>query len=290
VKLLGRFTPSRHVVVNYDPDAAGQAATERSLALLLEQGFNVRVLVLPGGADPDKFIREQGGESYQKLLGQAPAYLDYLISRARQMDLSTVEGKLRAVNFLMPYLQRIPNRLLRSEWATRIAAQLRIDEPVLRASLRRAAAERRSEVKAKPELIASGAKPVERRLIKMLIESDALRAKIAEEIRKDELHKGLETEQILGALAEACQSGARPDLAALVEPLSERERHLLSEIAFEPSVEATEEEAESCLSVLRQRRIQAELEAVQKQIEANPPAAELRKLLARKQELRRQLT
>src|SRR6266478_5160477 len=149
VKLLARFT--RRVVVNYDPDAAGQAATERSIVLLLEQGFDVRVLALPGKADPDKFIREQGAEAYRKLLESAPEYVDYLIGRARQMDLSTGEGKLRAVNFLLPYVQKIPNRILRSEWATRIAQQLRLDEPVLRAALSKAAAERRSEVKTQPE-------------------------------------------------------------------------------------------------------------------------------------------
>jgi len=155
VKLLARFT--RRVVVNYDPDAAGQAATERSIVLLLEQGFDVCVLALPGKADPDKFIREQGAEVYRKLLESAPEYVDYLIGRARQMDLSTGEGKLRAVNFLMPYVQRIPNRLLRSEWATRIAQQLRVEEPVLRESLRKAAAERRGEVKTQPELMGRGA-------------------------------------------------------------------------------------------------------------------------------------
>src|SRR5712664_4087218 len=57
IKLLGRFT--KRVIVNYDPDTAGQAATERSIAILLEQDFEVRVLALPGKADPDKFIREQ---------------------------------------------------------------------------------------------------------------------------------------------------------------------------------------------------------------------------------------
>src|SRR5712671_1213825 len=119
IKLLGRFT--KRVVVNYDPDTAGQAATERSIALLLEHDFEVRVLALPGKADPDKFIREQGTEAYIKVLKEAPPYVDYLIARARQMDLTTGEGKLRAVNFLLPYVQKIPNRLLRSECATRIA-------------------------------------------------------------------------------------------------------------------------------------------------------------------------
>src|SRR6267143_6213161 len=116
IKLLGRFT--RRVIVNYDPDAAGQTATERSISLLLEHDFEVRVLALPGKADPDKFVREQGAGAYMKLLKESPPYVDYLIARARQMDMTTAEGKLRAVNFLLPYVQKIPNRILRSEWAT----------------------------------------------------------------------------------------------------------------------------------------------------------------------------
>ncbi len=291
VKLLGRFT--RRVVVNYDPDTAGQAATERSLAVLLEQGMDVRVLALPPSnnrpADPDTFIREQGAEAYRKLLQEAPAYVDYLIARARQMDLTTGEGKLRAVNFLMPHVQRIPNRLLRSEWATRIAQQLRVEEPVLREALRRAAAERRSEVKAKPELMASAAKPAERRLIQLLVEAEGFRARLAEELRAGELYRGLETQKILAALVEACSSGERPDPAALAEGLEEKDRRLLFEIVFERAAEPAWDEAESCLGVLRRRRAEAELAAVQKQIEAKPAAEELRRLLGRKQELRRQL-
>lgn len=290
VKLLSRFT--RRVVVNYDPDTAGQAATERSLAVLLEQGFDVRVLVLPGGADPDKFIREQGAEAYRNLLEQAPAYVDYLIARAQQMDLSTGEGKLRAVNFLMPHVQRISDGLLRSEWATRIAQQLRVDEPVLREALRRAAAERRSEVKAKPELVPRPAKPAERRLVQMLVEAEGFRAKLARELRTGQLHKGLEAEKILAALVDTCESGARPDTAALASTLEEKDRRLFFEVLFEPAAEPAWEEAESCLSALKRRQAEAELAEVQKQIEAQPASAangELRLLLARKQELRRRL-
>src|SRR4030081_1616969 len=176
IKLLGRFT--RRVIVNYDPDAAGQTATERSLVLLLEQDFEVRVLARPPvgnkKADPDLFIREKGAEEYLKLLKEAPPYVDYLIARARQMDLTSGEGKRQAVNFLLPYVQKIPNRILRSEWATRIAQQLRLDEPVLRAALGKAASERRSEVKTQPELLGRAAKPVERRLIRMLVEAEGV--------------------------------------------------------------------------------------------------------------------
>ncbi len=293
VKLLNRFT--RRIIVNYDPDTAGQAATERSLTILLEQGAEVRVLALPGGKDPDSFIRSEGAAAYTKLLNEAPPYVDYLISRARKMDMSTAEGKLRAVNFLMPYVQRIPDRILRSEWATRIAQQLRIEEPVLRESMRKAASERRSEVKARPELVGRVGKPAERRLVQMLIEAEEFRSQLAQEIRAEELHRGLESERILAALVEACATGVRPDAAELALALEERDRRLLFEIAFESAAPPTWEEAESCLAVLRRRRAEEELSAVQKQIESFAAAAgaaaggEMRRLLERKQELRRRL-
>jgi len=291
VKLLNRFT--RRIIVNYDPDTAGQAATERSLAILLEQGAEVRVLALPGGKDPDSFIRAEGAAAYTKLLNEAPPYVDYLISRARKMDLTTAEGKLRAVNFLMPYVQRIPDRILRSEWATRIAQQLRLEEPVLRESMRKAANERRSEVKARPELVSRAGKPAERRLVQMLIEAEEFRAQLAQGIRAEELHRGLETERILAVLVAACETGERPDAAALALALEDRDRRLFFEIAFEAAAAPTWEEAESCLAVLRRRRAEEELASVQRQIETKAAAAgssgELRQLLERKQELRRRL-
>jgi DNA primase len=285
VKLLGRYT--RRVVVNYDPDVAGQAATERSLALLLEKEFDVRVLALPGGADPDKFLKESGADAYRKLLTAAPAYLDYLIGRARQMDRTTAAGKVAALNFLMPYVQRLPNRLLRSEWATRIASELRVDEPVLRESLRRAAAERRSEVKPKPELLAPAVKPAERRLIQMLIEAEGFREKLARTLIDEALHRGLECERVLEALITRVEE--RPDPAVLAEALEERDRRLFFEIVFESSAEATWEEAESCLSVLRKRHVERELADLQKQIESKPAPDDLRRIVTRRLELQKLL-
>jgi DNA primase len=287
IKLLGRFT--HRVIVNYDPDTAGQTATERSISLLLEQDFEVRVLALPGKADPDKFIREQGADAYIKLLKEAPPYVDYLIGRARQMDLTTGEGKVRAVNFLLPYVQKIPNRILRSEWATRIAQQLRLDEPVLRAALSKAAAERRSEVKTQPELVARAAKPVERRLIRMLAEGEGFRDELAQKLQQNQLFHGLETEKIFAALIVASLSGEPLQPSEVAAALEDRDRRLFFEILFDDAGELTWEEAESCLEALHHRRAEKELAEVQRSIEANPSGPELRGLLERKQELMRRL-
>jgi DNA primase len=300
IKLLSRFT--KRVIVNYDPDTAGQLATERSISLLLENDFEVRVLALPAmnltagdgtkyskNADPDLYIREMGVEAYTKLLKDAPPYVDYLIGRARHMDLSTGEGKLRAVNFLLPYVQKIPNRLLRSEWATRIAQQLRLEEPVLRAALSKAAAERRSGLKVAPELVGRAAKPVERRLIRMLAEADSFRRDLAQRLSDAELCTALETEKVFAALIAANLTGNTIEATEIAAGLEERDRRMLFEILFEESSEFTWEEAESCIESLQNRQTERALADVQRNIEANPASAEMRTLLSKKQELMRRL-
>jgi DNA primase len=287
IKLLGRFT--KRVIVNYDPDAAGQAATERSISLLLENDFEVKVLALPAigdkKADPDLYIREKGAEAYIKALKESPPYVDYLIARARQMDLTSGEGKLRAVNFLMPYVQKIPNRILRSEWATRISQHLRIDEPVLRAAMTKAVAERRSEVKTQPELVGNPAKPIERRLIRMLVEAEGFRKKLAQRLQHGGLYQGLETEKIFAALIVVVLSDEPTQATEIGALLPERERRMFFEILFEEAQEGSWEEAESCLEALREKQVERELAQVQREIESCPAGAGLKELLARKQEL-----
>jgi DNA primase len=288
IKLLSRFT--QRIVVNYDPDAAGQAATERSLTLLLEKEFDVRVLALPGGADPDKFIKEKGVEAYAKLLTQSPPYLDYLIGKARQMDRTTAAGKVAALNFLMPFVQRLPNRLLRSEWATRISSELRVDEPVLREALRIAANERRSEVKPKAVLLTPAIKRAERQLIRMLFEAADFRENLAHEIAQANLHHGLETRGIFEALLAAVATGEAPDASAVSTNLDDKDRRLVFEILFEPLPEGTWEDAESCLNFLRNVPVTEELASLQRQIETGPPPDEMRRLLVRRMELQRLLS
>jgi len=141
--------------------------------------------------------------------------------------------------------------------------------------------------------VSRAGKPAERRLVQMLIEAEEFRSQLAQEIRAGELHRGLETERILTVLVGACESGERPDAASLALALEDRDRRLLFEIAFETGAPPTWEEAESCVAVLRRRRAEEELATVQREIETQAAVAgssgEMRRLLERKQELRRRL-
>ena len=115
-RLLGRF--SKNVVVNFDPDTAGARATERTLGLLVEEEFQIKVLALEQGFDPDLYIRRKGKDAYAEALRHSQRYFDYLIERARtQFSTRTPEGKVKAVNYLLPHIQRVPNRIVRDELA-----------------------------------------------------------------------------------------------------------------------------------------------------------------------------
>jgi DNA primase len=141
VRLLGRF--SKDIVVNFDPDSAGAAATDRSLGMLLQEEFKIKILRLEDGFDPDLFIRKRGHEAYAQALKRAPNFFDYLVDRAlRSFPVRTPEGKKNAVNYLLPHIQRLPSRIEREGLAGDIAQKLGIDSAVLRQEFRHAATHR----------------------------------------------------------------------------------------------------------------------------------------------------
>ncbi|MFQ5792174.1 MAG: DNA primase, partial [Acidobacteriota bacterium] len=101
--LLRRYTD--RAVVNFDPDQAGEAATRRSIDLLIEEGFEVKVLHLPGGEDPDSFIRNRGADAYREGLADATPFVDYLMcTAAARYDVGSPRGKAEFLNEVLPTL------------------------------------------------------------------------------------------------------------------------------------------------------------------------------------------
>jgi len=167
VALLRRHTSQ--VVVNFDPDAAGSNAAEKSIALLTEEGFTIKIVTLDDGLDPDRFIRERGVEAYIKALRGARRQSDYLIERARQaFPGASSEQKVKAMNFLLPHIRRMPEKLARDEFAHDAAQKLGIDSAVLREELRQAALRRRDHIETRTTTLTE----VERVLLRALAITD----------------------------------------------------------------------------------------------------------------------
>ncbi|AYE33347.1 DNA primase [Clostridium septicum] len=81
-RLLKRYADK--VIISYDADVAGQTATVRGLEILRDAGFEVRVLNIPQGKDPDEFVRSNGKEAFKNLINNAQPLIDYRLKRAEE--------------------------------------------------------------------------------------------------------------------------------------------------------------------------------------------------------------
>jgi DNA primase len=267
LRLLARY--SRRAVMNYDPDSAGVAATERSLAMLLEEGFEAKVLALPGGLDPDSFIRRQGVESYRQRLAAAPSYLDYLTERAvSQYDLTKPEGKVAAANAVLPYLVKVPSQLLRDEFGQRLAERLRLDERLLRDELKRAAGEGRKEMRTTTAKEATSASPAEKQLLRAFLASAELADEFLPRLVAEGDCEALPTEGIFKQLLEVRRRGERLKLGNLEDSFSPEEKRLLYDCEFTSGEAVDEKGVLACCRALRRRRVEREREKLQSAIQA----------------------
>jgi DNA primase len=300
-KLLGRF--SKNVVVNFDPDTAGAKATERTLGLLVEEEFQIKVLTLENGFDPDLYIRRKGKDLYTAALRQSQKYFDYLIERARaQFPVRSPEGKVKAVNYLLPHIQRVPNRIVRHELASEISQKLGIDSTVLRQELKHAATDRSSSKVNAP--LQAQITDAEKILIRALTSAHemargehhsgregsdeefdpARQARFA--LETERLHQGLSCESLVEALL------AAPDLDdPLSLEMSSEERNLLAVILMKAEEELTPEYVEGAIRGLRRIQLKRKLELVQRELQAQrkPEPERLRNLLEEKERLKRAL-
>jgi DNA primase len=278
-KLLGRF--SKNVIVNFDPDTAGARATERTLGLLVEEEFNIRVVTLETGFDPDLFIRRKGKDAYAAALKHSQKYFDYLIDRARaQFPVRSPEGKVKALNHLLPHIQRVPNRIVRDELAMEISQKLGIDSAILRQELKHAAGSRSTaQLKAPAEAQITWA---ERILIRALASATQMQSGEehlsardgAEEefdparqaqfaLQSEHLYAGLASQSLMEALLEAGTETA--DVMAL--PKTDEDRRLLASILMREEGQLTPEKVEDAVRGLRRSQLDRQKGDVQRAVE-----------------------
>jgi DNA primase len=266
VQLLRRFAAK--AVLSFDPDAAGQGAAVRSCELLVQEGFQVSVAVLPAGEDPDTFIKRHGGEAYQERLKHADPYLDFLLDRsAAQHDLQHPESRLAFLNSMLAVAAQIPSAAARDQFADRLAHRAGVGEEVVRDEIRKAAVSR------KPSLAASAPgtrlpgfgelTPAERDLLAgLLLEPETVMDAL--EGLDDRDMQGLSVQPILARAREL--AGLPPDTipATLLERLTEGEVALITGIAARIPKPAP---AHDCVRALRRRRYERERAAVQREID-----------------------
>ncbi len=289
VKLLGRYT--RQVVVNYDPDAAGTAAALRSVELFLKSAFRVNVVQLPGGLDPDSFLRREGAEAYQERLKSSRPFLDFVLDRliAERKNPRSPRSKQEIVNGILPYLMKVPDKIERSQYVSRIGNRVGVEERLIRAELRRIS--RGGGAGPAPAIrVTRDATPSEKTLLAAVLDpawSDRFLP-----LLEAELFEGLATQAIFEKVLQLRELKREISILVLRDHLEDREDlHLVERIGFEPADALSEEAVRESIRALQKKQDDRLSQKIQEELSKAEASgalpATVRELMAKKMELAR---
>ena len=261
-RLLRRYTSK--VVLNFDADTAGQAAAARSGELLIADGFQVNIAVLPDREDPDTFIRKQGAERYMEILRNSRQYLEFMLDRAAaDYDFTSDDQRRKFLNQMLNVAKSIPDAATRDQFADRLAHKARVMEEVVRLEIRKAAVARRTIVEEqtlpdKPEV-----RTAEKGLIWAIVHEPETALKALSELDDRDV-EGLVTGALLLG-ARSFQGWPVKDVpAAFMERLGREEKSVVSTIVEETDAPA---HAADCARTLKRQRYERERALLQEEID-----------------------
>ena len=260
--LLRRFTSK--VVLSFDPDAAGLGAAVRSCEMLVAEGFEVNVVVLDKGEDPDTFVRRKGGDQYRARLRSSQPYLEYLLDQASGgVDFGHDDSRRQFLGKMLGVAARIPDAAARDQFADRIAHKARITEEVVRAEIRKAAVNRRTAVTTREVPMVGQLKHAEKALIWGLIHNTVKALEAVADIDEEDL-EGLSGRHIL-EVARSLQGEPLELLpSTLLQRLSTVDAQLVAGIAATAISQAP---PAACARALKRLRWERERAAIQREID-----------------------
>jgi DNA primase len=286
---LRRFAPK--VIINFDPDSAGQAAAERSSELLVEANFDVNVVRLPGGDDPDTFLQKRGREAYLAELKRSQPYLEFLLDRAAAAhNLTRDDGRREFLQQMLAVAARIPDPAMRDQFADRLAHKARVTEEVVRTEIRKAAAARRTTLPARMVAPATHLTETERGLLWAILHDPEAVSRALILLEDIDL-EGLASQDVLAAARELASQSPALLPNALMARLTDREARLLTQAGAERQAPVLDLDA--CVDALRKARTRRQLADIDREIAhlaaTDPASPRLTDLVMKKIAIRRQL-
>ncbi len=266
-KLLGRF--AKAVVINYDGDAAGIKAARRAIEHLLPQEFDIKVLVLPDGKDPDDFIREHGKDKYNEARGMATPFLRFALGASTTgRKLNNAKQKAEAIEDFLPVISAIRNNIQRRESFDQAMEFFHIEDAGLRRELwstLRSASPNATEYVTQRISRAARAKITfaERRLLELLVHDTDLREIVLPQLEPSDFDD-LASAELFEAFIEIHNNGGVIDPERIMETVGDdvNALDLAQQILATPPRRAKDEalddvlhEAENCVFSLRNMAI-----------------------------------
>ena len=277
-KLLSRFT--KKVVINYDGDSAGIKAARRAVEELLPQDFEIKVLVLPNGMDPDDFLRASGADAYNAARGQATPFLFFVFDASmRGRSLANPKHKAEAIEDVVPVLASIKNPIQKRESFDQAMDYFRVDDAGLKRDLWHAV---KSGQNAPAEAIKREVKRVakakitvaEQQLLELLIHDAELRQMVLPILEESD-YESLSTAGIFRAMYSIDERGEEMDLGAILNETmgDEIAEDLVPMLMIGETkrgegevLDSVFHEAENCILSLRSMAIQNRIQEVSQEL------------------------
>jgi DNA primase len=258
VRMLKRH--SSNITVNFDPDAAGESAAERSIKLLLDEAMHVRIMELDEDLDPDEYCKKHGAEGYEARLKAAKTYFYWLADRARaKYPERTSEARVAIFQFLLPAIQGIPDKLERAAVANDVAGYLGIERGLVLENFRKMAVERQEkEIRRVREPLPDTDRIL---LALMLTDADAL-AELLPQLQELPAVRTSPARRIYEALFAVAASGVPVTFAQVHGRLEDEDRERLSETLFREGVPPTLHDGLACLETLRASFLNSERDRI----------------------------
>jgi DNA primase len=258
---------SEKIVVNFDPDAAGANAAERSINMLLDESMHVRVVELDGGLDPDEYCKQRGAEAYRAKLDTAKSYFYWLADRARgKFDMRTADGRVAGFQFLLPAIQRLSDKLERLAVVNDVAGYLGVDPGPVLENFRKAAGERREKtVRHATEPV----KAVERILLNLVLVNADARSHLLPRLKRMPALAQFSTRRIFEAVFALDEAGNTVMFSDLDARLEENDRTLLASAVLADETDSqvfSLEQGEACLLTLESTQRDNERAALKAQV------------------------
>jgi len=278
---------SDKIVVNFDPDAAGATAAERSINLLLDESMRVRIVELEDGLDPDEYCKERGADAYRGKLDKAQTYFYWLADRARaKFDLRTAEGRVAGFQFLLPAIQRLPDKIERVAVANDVAGYLGVDAGLVLENFRKSAMDRRDK---KVAPVREPLRADERILLNLLVADAEARHELIPALERLPALEQFATRRIFQALFGLHAGGGTVTYEELHARLEEGDQELLASAVLKDETDGsavTLSLGEECLRSLQRSSLKTQVAALKARVKEAERSGNLQEALRLAEELR----
>jgi DNA primase len=283
IRAMKRHSQNLHL--NFDPDAAGANAAERSIKLLLDENVRVRIVELEGGLDPDEYCKQNGAEAYHQRIAGAKTYFYWLADRARaRFNMREPQGRVDAFQFLLPAIQGLNDKLERVAVANDLASYLGVAPGLVLDHFRKAAADR---VERSPAPRTETSRATDRILLPLLVNDNEARAQLIDGLRDLPALRQLSTAPIFDALLTMYDAGETISFNTLHARIHPSLQDTLAAIVLDSGSAggATLEDGLACVEALRREDRETMLRELKSRIKSAEREGRMGEALALMQQL-----